>query len=153
MSTHNSLFAGIPKLKGASNYDLWHSALEGALKVADLWSTLQDPAAPNEADYVDTPAFKDAQRKWKNKTIQIEGHIQLSFEADPMFLVKNQTTAQAKLKKLGELYKEASHLARSRSFRHLTKSIFIDFKSVTEFGTAMTKFNSELTQFGYPIPI
>ena len=69
MSTHNSLFARIPKLKGASNYDLWHSALEGALKVADLWSILQDPAALTEADYVDTPAFKDAQRKWKSKTI------------------------------------------------------------------------------------
>ena len=63
MLTNNSLFAGISKLKGASNYDLWHSALEGALKVADLWSTLQDPVVLTEADYVDTPAFKDAQRK------------------------------------------------------------------------------------------
>ena len=60
MSTHNSLFVGIPKLKGASNYDLWHSALEGALKAADLWSTLQDPAALTEADYMNTPAFKEA---------------------------------------------------------------------------------------------
>ena len=49
MLTYNSLFAEIFKLKGAFNYDLWHSALKGALKVADLWSTLQDSAAPTEA--------------------------------------------------------------------------------------------------------